>query len=313
MKREKIYAILMVAIMALASGCGNTEDADKAGTSTAESSASEIAESGNSDATDRKTVESESSSTDAKDIDSMIVEKDDSELDMKAYHYSIEDRTFCDDGEGVFGSVFFDESNLTNYVTTGKVPIYAQNGVRIGYANEDVDIIVMGTYGDWCRFYLDKDMRYARLSDIEANAITMDERDAMVEEANKQEETSVKAETPVDITSVEPPVVDNTDTPVAPEPVEQPTTSDKYTPEEAMAIFRAGMEAGGMTWNPALKDGGSWGTGFMYFDKGYPEWAAETNLESAAIGGHGGNSWTEFYFEVTGSDEECVYVTEWHN
>ena len=44
MKREKIYAILMVAIMALASGCGNTEDADKAGTSTAESSASEIAE-----------------------------------------------------------------------------------------------------------------------------------------------------------------------------------------------------------------------------------------------------------------------------
>ena len=311
MKREKIYAILMVAIMALASGCGNTEDADKAGTSTAESSASEIAESGNSDATDRKTVESESSSTDAKDIDSMIVEKDDSELDMKAYHYSIEDRTFCDDGEDVFGSVFFDESNLTNYVTTGKVPIYAQNGIRIGYANEDVDIIVMGTYGDWCRFYLDKDMRYARLSDIEANAITMDERDAIVEEANKQAETSVKAETPVDITSVEPPVVDNTDTPVAPEPVEEPTTSDKYTPEEAMAIFRAGMEAGGMTWNPALKDGGSWGTGFMYFDKGYPEWAAETNLESAAIGGHGGNSWTEFYFEVTGSDDECVYYTMW--
>jgi len=311
MKREKIYAILMVAIMALASGCGNTEDADKAGTSTAESSASEIAESGNSDATDRKTVESESSSTDAKDIDSMIVEKDDSELDMKAYHYSIEDRTFCDDGEDVFGSVFFDESNLTNYVTTGKVPIYAQNGIRIGYANEDVDIIVMGTYGDWCRFYLDKDMRYARLSDIEANAITMDERDAIVEEANKQAETSVKAETPVDITSVEPPVVDNTDTPVAPEPVEEPTTSDKYTPEEAMAVYRSLMEAGGITWNPALKDGGSWGTGFMYFDKGYPEWAASSSLESFAIGNHGGASWTEFYFEVTGSDEECVYYTMW--
>ena len=311
MKREKIYAILMVAIMALASGCGNTEDADKAGTSTAESSASEIAESGNSDATDRKTVESESSSTDAKDIDSMIVEKDDSELDMKAYHYSMEDRTFCDDGEDVFGAVFFDESNLTNYVTTGKVPIYAQNGIRIGYANEDVDIIVMGTYGDWCRFYLDKDMRYARLSDIEANAITMDERDAIVEEANKQAETSVKAETPVDITSVEPPVVDNTDTPVAPEPVEEPTTSDKYTPEEAMAVYRSLMEAGGITWNPALKDGGSWGTGFMYFDKGYPEWAASSSLESFAIGNHGGASWTEFYFEVTGSDEECVYYTMW--
>lgn len=311
MKRERIYAIFMVAIMALASGCGNIEDTDKTETAVIEGSASETVETENSDVIDKKTVEPESSSTEAKDIDSMIVEKDDSELDMKAYHYSMEDRTFCDDGEDVFGAVFFDESNLTNYVTTGKVPIYAQNGVRIGYANEDVDIIVMGTYGDWCRFYLDKDMRYARLSDIEANAITMDERDAIVEEANKQAETSVKAETPVDITSVEPPVVDNTDTPVAPEPVEEPTTSDKYTPEEAMAVYRSLMEAGGITWNPALKDGGSWGTGFMYFDKGYPEWAASSSLESFAIGNHGGASWTEFYFEVTGSDEECVYYTMW--
>lgn len=310
MKRMKIWAIIMVAIMVL-TACGNTKEVNNIDTETKESNISEDINSNKTEAVSEKTVESEIALEDTTDVNSMITERDDSELNLKSYHYSMEDRTVCDEGEDVFSSVMFDESNSTNYVTTGKVPIYAQNGIRIGYANEDVDIIVMGTYGDWCRFYLDKDMRYARLSDIEANAITMDERDAMVEEANKQEETSVKAETPVDITSVEPPVVDNTDTPVAPEPVEEPTTSDKYTPEEAMAIFRAGMEAGGMTWNPALKDGGSWGTGFMYFDKGYPEWAASTNLESAAIGGHGGNSWTEFYFEVTGSDDECVYYTMW--
>ncbi len=310
MKRMKIWAIIMVAIMVL-TACGNTKEVNNIDTETKESNISEDINSNKTEAVSEKTVESEIALEDTTDVNSMITERDDSELNLKSYHYSMEDRTVCDEGEDVFSSVMFDESNSTNYVTTGKVPIYAQNGIRIGYANEDVDIIVMGTYGDWCRFYLDKDMRYARLSDIEANAITMDERDAIVEEANKQAETSVKAETPVDITSVEPPVVDNTDTPVAPEPVEEPTTSDKYTPEEAMAIFRAGMEAGGMTWNPALKDGGSWGTGFMYFDKGYPEWAAETNLESAAIGGHGGNSWTEFYFEVTGSDDECVYYTMW--
>ncbi len=310
MKRMKIWAIIMVAIMVL-TACGNTKEVNNIDTETKESNISEDINSNKTEAVSEKTVESEIALEDTTDVNSMITERDDSELNLKSYHYSMEDRTVCDEGEDVFSSVMFDESNSTNYVTTGKVPIYAQNGIRIGYANEDVDIIVMGTYGDWCRFYLDKDMRYARLSDIEANAITMDERDAIVEEVNKQAETSVKAETPVDITSVEPPVVDNTDTPVAPEPVEEPTTSDKYTPEEAMAIFRAGMEAGGMTWNPALKDGGSWGTGFMYFDKGYPEWAAETNLESAAIGGHGGNSWTEFYFEVTGSDDECVYYTMW--
>ena len=41
------------------------------------------------------------------------------------------------------------------------------------------------TYDDWCKFYLDNDCRYARLSDIEANAITIEERDAMIEEANR--------------------------------------------------------------------------------------------------------------------------------
>jgi hypothetical protein len=310
MKRMKIWAIIMVAIMVL-TACGNTKEVNNIDTETKESNISEDINSNKTEAVSEKTVESEIALEDTTDVNSMITERDDSELNLKSYHYSMEDRTVCDEGEDVFSSVMFDESNSTNYVTTGKVPIYAQNGIRIGYANEDVDIIVMGTYGDWCRFYLDKDMRYARLSDIEANAITMDERDAIVEEANKQAETSVKAETPVDITSVEPPVVDNTDTPVAPEPVEEPTTSDKYTPEEAMAVYRSLMEAGGITWNPALKDGGSWGTGFMYFDKGYPEWAASSSLESFAIGNHGGASWTEFYFEVTGSDEECVYYTMW--
>lgn len=310
MKRMKIWAIIMVAIMVL-TACGNTKEVNNIDTETKESNISEDINSNKTEAVSEKTVESEIALEDTTDVNSMITERDDSELNLKSYHYSMEDRTVCDEGEDVFSSVMFDESNSTNYVTTGKVPIYAQNGIRIGYANEDVDIIVMGTYGDWCRFYLDKDMRYARLSDIEANAITMDERDAIVEEANKQAETSVKAETPVDITSVEPPVVDNTDTPVAPEPVEEPTTSDKYTPEEAMAVYRSLMEAGGITWNPALKDGGSWGTGFMYFDKGYPEWAASSSLESFAIGNHRGASWTEFYFEVTGSDEECVYYTMW--
>ena len=310
MKRMKILATFMVAIMVL-TACGNTKEVNNIDTETKESNISEDINSNKTEAVSEKTVESEIALEDTTDVNSMITERDDSELNLKSYHYSMEDRTVCDEGEDVFSSVMFDESNSTNYVTTGKVPIYAQNGIRIGYANEDVDIIVMGTYGDWCRFYLDKDMRYARLSDIEANAITMDERDAIVEEANKQAETSVKAETPVDITSVEPPVVDNTDTPVAPEPVEEPTTSDKYTPEEAMAVYRSLMEAGGITWNPALKDGGSWGTGFMYFDKGYPEWAASSSLESFAIGNHGGASWTEFYFEVTGSDEECVYYTMW--
>lgn len=310
MKNNKLYAILMAAIMALATGCGNTEDTSRTETIMTEGSASETVEMGKSDVVDKEMAESESSSTEAKDINSMIVEKDDSELDLKEYYYSMEDRTFCDTGEDIFGSIRFDETNLTNYVTTGKVPIYAQNGVRIGYTNENVDIIVMGTYEDWCRFYLYKDIRYARLSDIEANSITMDERDAiaMAEEASKQEQASAGTEIPVENVPAENPVAD---VPPANEPVETPVENDKYTPEEAMSVYRSLMEAGGITWNPALKDGGSWGTGWIYLDKGQAEWAASTDLESFAIGNHGGNSWTEFYFEVTSSDEEAVYYTIW--
>ena len=84
-------------------------------------------------------------------------------------------------------------------------------------------------------------------------------------------------------------MVDNPNTSVEPEPVEQPATSDKYTPEEAVAVYRSLMEAGGITWSPEIKDVVSWGTGWLYLDKGQPESAAGSSLESFAIGGH---SWT---------------------
>lgn len=309
MKRKRIYAVLIIAVIVFSAGCGNTEDTSKTEAVMTEGSASGTVETEEPDAVDKETAESGSPSTEVKDIDSMIVEKEDSELGLKEYYYSMEDRTLCEQGEDVFGTVPFEETESDNYVTKGEVPIYAQNGVKIGYTKENVDIIVMGTYGDWCRFYLDTDQRYARISDIEANAITMDERDAIVmAEEKRQQESTAKAETTVEKVSSEQPVVN---TPTETEPIEQPMESNKYTPEEAVAVFRAGMEAGGMTWNPALKDGGSWGTGWLYLDKGEPERAASSNLESAAIGNHGGKSWTEFYFEVTDSDEECVYYTMW--
>ncbi len=306
MKRKRIYAILMVAIMVLVSGCGNTEDTDKAETAVIEDSASETVETEYSHVIDKKTVETESSAFESDDIDSKITEKDDSELDLKDYYYSMEDRTVCNSDENVFGSVIYNGTDFTGYVTTSKVPIYAENGVKMGYVKEGVDIIILGEYKGWCQFDLDGENKYARLSDIEANSITMDERDAiaMAEEANKQEQASGRTETPVETVPSEQPVQ------VAPAETE-PVGSDKYTPEEAIAVYRGLMEAGGITWSPEIKDVVSWGTGWLYLDKGQPEFAASSSLESFAIGGHGGNSWTKFYIEVTGSDDECVYYTMW--
>lgn len=301
MKRMKIWSVFLIAIITI-SGCANTKETNSIET---KSSTIEDVNVEETKTISKETVDSETPSPEKKDIDSMIIEKTDEELDLKTYNYSVEDRTVCDDGNDIFGSVIFDYTDLA-YVTTAKVPIYASNGVKMGYVKENVDIIALGTYGNWCKFDLDGENKYARLPDIEANAITMSERDAIIEEANRQEESTVKVENPVENVPVEQPVVETPPEPEAPD-------SDKYTPEEAIAVYRSLMEAGGMTWNPGLKDVSSWGTGWIELQKGMPEWCAETNLESAAIGSHGGNSWTQFYFEVTGSDEEAVYITEWHN
>lgn len=302
----KILATFMVVIMAL-SGCGNTKEENNINTTMTESNINENAEDDTS-TTEAEDIASESTSPEKNDIDSKITEKDDSELDLKSYYYSMEDKTVCNEGEDVFGSVSFQSTSSNNYVTTSKVPIYAKNGVKLGYTKENVVIIVLGIYDDWCYFDLNGENKYARLSDIEANSITVEERDAKTEEeTKKQEESSVKTETPVENIPVEQPGVE---TPPEPdEPVEAPA-SNKYTPDEAIAVYRSLMEAGGITWNPGLKDVTSWGTGWIDLDKGYAEWVAETNLESFSIGNLGGDSWTEYYLEVTGSDENSVYFTE---
>ena len=56
--------------------------------------------------------------------------------------------------------------------------------------------------------------------------------------------------------------------PVAQEqPQEQPTTSNKYTPEEAIAYYRSQVEAQGMQWDPSIKAEASWGTGWTPLSK----------------------------------------------
>lgn len=39
--------------------------------------------------------------------------------------------------------------------------------------------------------------------------------------------------------------------------------------------------------------------------------AAQTGLESCAMGDSVGNPYTQYYLEVTDSDDECVYFTQW--
>lgn len=314
MKNKKNLAILMVVTMVMVGGCGNQTETNENTKDAIVNSKTEAVEVNDTESIEEDVAEAVSTDVNAaQEFNPVITEKDDSELHLKDYHDYLEDKSLCTD-EDVFSDGVFESVEDIYFQTTEIVPMYAPNGVRTGYIDEDVGFSVIATCGDWCYFYIGMDnaMRYARLSDIEANSLTLAEVDAMRAEVEAQAKADAEAEKqqaqaePVEDVSMQ-------DVPPATEPVETPVESNQYTPEQAMADYRSIVEGGGMTWDPSLKGVSSWGTGFFYLDKDYIQWAGESNLESFAMGDSAGNPCTRFYFEVTGSDDECVYFTEWHN
>jgi hypothetical protein len=87
--------------------------------------------------------------------------------------------------------------------------------------------------------------------------------------------------------------------------------SGKYTPDEAFNVYRSILESNGMTWNPSIKDWASWGTGWISLKKSSLEEEAQSDLKGYAFGDGQGNSFTIYYMEVTGYDDNRVYVTCW--
>lgn len=110
-------------------------------------------------------------------------------------------------------------------------------------------------------------------------------------------------------------------------------TTDRYTPEEAIAVYRSIMEAGGMIWDPSLPDnfdenigqhpiedwylyydnynGADFGSGYIDLKKGMPEAAAYTDLEACRMGDTAGTSWTRYYVRILSYDELYVKIVGW--
>lgn len=212
-----------------------------------------------------------------------------------------------DTGDGSEIDLSKQETISGPFVFTESIDIYSYFFTYAGYTKPDIEVHSVGKIGDWIFVPFAQSAFLVKTEDFERVAVLKDK-------GGKNEEIQEVVEIP-EVISEEPtadePVakVPETETPTAEAPTQ--VESNKYTPEEAIAVYRSAMEAGGMTWDPSLKNGGSWGTGWIYLEKGQPEWCASTNLESAAIGNHGGDSWTRYYLEVTSSDENAVYITEW--
>lgn len=227
---------------------------------------------------------------------------DETGLNLKEYKYSFEDREAAKEGEAVFYLADF-EKEYNDFKLADSISLYAFNGKCIGHTKENIDINTIGRFVDWYYTGLDREYRFFKVYDVEKALAAASMPEASVPNTGGNAPAPDQTTAPVQGNA---PVENNA-------PVEQaPAKSDKYTPEEAIAIYKSLMEAGGIIWDPDLKNGGSWGTGFYYLDKGFVEQAAESSLKSFAMG-NGGQPWTRYYLEATGSDDECVYITKWHN
>lgn len=212
-----------------------------------------------------------------------------------------------DTGDGSEIDLSKQETISGPFVFTESIDIYSYFFTYAGYTKPDIEVHSVGKIGDWIFVPFAQSAFLVKTEDFDRVAVLKDkggENEEVQEVAEISEVISEKST--VDEPEAKAPA-EETPEEESPTPVE----SNKYTPEEAIAVYRSAMEAGGMTWDPSLKNGGSWGTGWIYLEKGQPEWCASTNLESAAIGNHGGDSWTRYYLEVTSSDENAVYITEW--
>lgn len=306
---KKNLLVVMIIMAMVMAGCGkdtstavnNTESAVKA-----EATISESLESTDTEETNKD-----------KEISDRKIDSNKDALNLKEYEYVFEDRDIDKNGGIAIHYESFNPSDIVSYYLKESVDLYIDNGKCIGYTKPDVEITVISENEDWYLINVDGNDRYAKIDDVKAVGFSGTRKeylDSQQETAKEIESADIAAQT----NETSQTVVSETES-SAPETSKQDTVSespasvqsDKYTPEEAIAVYRSAMEAGGMTWDPSIKDVTSWGTGWIYLEKGQPEWCAATNLESAAMGDSAGRSWTKYYLEVTGSDENAVYVTEW--
>lgn len=295
---KKNFWVIMIALMMIMTGCGK----EAAETVKTEETNPKIEESVNEISEDTEEAEEDIGTEVQEDEESSAADKEKVDLNLKEYKNSFEDRNVDTSGPYVIPFEEFKPCGEAFYLTDS-VDLYIDNGTCVGYTKPDIQITVISEYEGWYYIAYGSESEFAKKEDVEASVGVADTQENTVEEeiANTKEDQN-------NVVTVNP----EASVPIENAPAETTaTSSEKYTPEEAVEVYRSLMEAGGITWNPALKNGGSWGTGFLYLDKGYPEWAASSSLESFAMGDTAGSPWTDFYLEITDFDENTVYITEW--
>ena len=238
----------------------------------------------------------------------------------------------------------FDEDIDVSFVTPKDLSLYSSDGIKVAEVKKGVTLHAIASSSKYAWVALENpventpyDKLYLLVDDDVDVAMTSNETSEKEEEtkvAETNSNTTTKDTTKKDTTSTKnesanvnnntsnnntsntakeeqptnsEPKVEET------QPQEQPTTSNKYTPEEAIAYYRSQVEAQGMQWDPSIKEEASWGTGWIPLSKDELNANYIANTMAGYNYGDGvGNPDRRYYLEVTGSDENYVYVTIWN-
>ena len=316
MKNRKLL-ILFMSISMLLAGCGTNTTNNIEETETIETSKNDLS------VVDTEVQDTESS--------------EEQELKLKEYDYSFEDRSISIIGTPVLDSSTFQE-DIQEIHLKDSVDLYIDENLKVGYTKPDIDIYILGKTDGWYSLQVGDKRRFAKMDEVDKSIEQSNESSDSNEESKTQESSSTSETTKKDTsttkkeTSSSKSESSNTNTntninssytskeeqptnsePVAQEqPKEEPATNNKYTPEEAIAYYRSQVEAQGMHWDPSIKAEASWGTGWTPLSKDELNSDYISNAMAGYNYGNGdGTPYRRYYLEVTGSDENYVYVTEW--
>lgn len=318
MKNRKLL-ILFMSISMLLAGCGTNTTNNIEETETIETSKNDLS------VVDTEVQDTESS--------------EEQELKLKEYDYSFEDRSISIIGTPILDSSTFQE-DIQEIHLKDSVDLYIDENLKVGYTKPDIDIYILGKTDGWYSLQVGDKRRFAKMDEVDksieqSNESSDSNEESKIQESsstsettkketsNKKDTTSTKNESTNTNNNTSNNNTSNTAKQEQPtnsepkveetQPQEQPTTSNKYTPEEAIAYYRSQIEAQGMQWDPSIKDVVSWGTGWIPLSKDElnSDYIANT-MAGYNYGSGDGTPHRTYYLEVTGSDENYVYVTIWN-
>ena len=170
------------------------------------------------------------------------------------------------------------------YYLVDSLNLYGSDGTWMGYSKPDIMVTLLMADDKWAEIlfanfdlYVPKEsFDLVAMAETDVNALLAQTGDFAPRTEQPKVETPKASEPVVSQPPATEPVV------AEPEPVVEST---KYTPEEAIAVYRSIMEANGIEWDPSIKEFASWGTGWIYLDKGQPEWAGNSSVEAWCTAG----------------------------